>query len=113
MILLTEQIEDLLKGCFQRDIQLTYKDKTLMSGKLVLYKITDYVVTLTFQVNNESKCIDLPYPFNVEVVGSGFSFIYTLSSLCDNDTVLLKTIQSISKKRDSKFYNGYIKFSSL
>lgn len=110
MILLTEQIEDSLKKCFQRDIQLISKDKVLISGRLVLYKIIDYTITLTFQIDDEPKYIDIPYPFNVESINNGFSFIYTLSSLCDNDNALLSTIQGIPKKRDSKFYNSCINF---
>ena len=110
MILLTQQIEDSLKQCLQKDIQIISKDKILISGKLILYKIIDYTITLTFQIDNESKNIDIPYPFNIEKTVNGFSFIYTLNSLCDNDSNLLSIIQGISKKRDSRFYNSYVNF---
>lgn len=108
MILLTEKIEALLKSCLQKQIQLTVRDRKLASGKLLLYKFDGFYLVLTFHGLTGTDQVEIPYPFNTIEEGNKIRFDYRLESLSEKDYALLFVLQSISKKRESKFYNSVL-----
>jgi len=108
MILLTERIEAALKNCFQKHIQINIRDKKLINGKLLLYNFDCFYIILKFQGEDGIEQIEIPYPFNAKHEGKLITFDYRLESLAEKDFNLLFALQSISKKRESKFYNSIL-----
>lgn len=109
MILLTERIEEVLKGCLQKQIQLTVRDRKVSNGKLILYRLDGFYIVLTIQgVVGTCDSVEIPYPFNIIENGEKIQFDYRLESLAEKDFNLLFVLQSISKKRESKFYNSLL-----
>lgn len=113
MILLTEKIEDLLKGCLQHNIQITVKERKIVLGKLILYKIDGFYIQLSFQGSASIETVEIPYPFNTMNNDTKVQFDYRLESLAEKDFKLLFILQSISKKRESKFYNSILEITKL
>lgn len=113
MILLTERIEEALTGCLQRNVQITVKDRKIANGKLILYKIDGFYIQLTFQGATSLEHVDIPYPFNTIKEGTKLLFDYRLESLAEKDFNLLFILQSISKKRESKFYNSLLEIAQV
>lgn len=111
MILLTERIEKILKGCLQKQIQLSIRDRKLATGKLLLYKIDGFYIVLTFQNINGSDTIEIPYPFNTIDESNKILFDYRLEAMAEKDFNLLFALQSISKKRESRFYNSMLEIT--
>ena len=111
MILLTEKIETSLKGCFQKQVQLTVRDRKLINGKLILYRIEGFYIVLTIQTPTGCDTVEIPYPFNTMEEGSKILFDYRLESLSEKDFNLLFVLQSISKRRESRFYNSILEIS--
>lgn len=113
MILLTERIEDNLKGYLQRNIQVTVKDRKLHTGKLILYKIDGFYIQFTFQGTTGIEQVEIPYPFNTIKEKTKVVFDYRLDTLAEKDFNLLFILQSISKKRESKFYNSTLEIAEV
>jgi len=116
MILLTERIEEQLKQFLQKDIQVVVKDRKLYNGKLLLYRIDGFYIQLIFApsitaLNNSPVSVEIPYPFNIIEGAKKLSFDYRLEALAEKDFNLLFTLQSISKKRESKFYNSTLEIA--
>jgi len=114
MILLTERIEEVLKGLLQKRIQLTVRDKKIGAGKLILYRIDGFYIELTIQEDVLYSVIEIPYPFNTIIQNSSITqFDYRLETLSEKDHALLASLQSMTKKRDSKFYNALVNITQI
>jgi hypothetical protein len=108
MILLTERIESQLRGCFQKQIQLVVRDRKIAAGKLILFRIDGFYIVLTIQTATGCDTVEIPYPFNIIENSNKVGFDYRLESLSEKDYNLLFVLQSISKRRESKFYNSIL-----
>lgn len=115
MILLTERINEEFKKLFQKQITVTVRDRKLANGKLLLHRLDGFYLVLVF-VNPEDHPpvpyqIEIPYPFNIITEGSKLVLDYRLEAMSEKDFQLLFNLQSISKKRESKFYNSTLEIT--
>lgn len=107
MILLNERINAYLKGCFQKNLSIVVRDKKFATGKLILFKQDGCYLQLILNNGVENQTIEIPYPFNIYLKPNSQSIIldYKLEALSENDYNLLYILRSITKRRESRFYN--------
>jgi len=103
-----ENIEQLIKPFLLRDISFTVDNKTLKSGKLILFTVKDFfcVFTLTTSDRGNKRFIyEVPYPFTTYNTISSLEFDYTLDSFCLNNTIIANAVKKITFNRVSKLFN--------
>jgi len=103
-----EDIEQLIKPLLLRNISFTVDNKTLKSGKLILFSVKDFfcVFTLTTPDRGNKRFIyEIPYPFTTNVTISSLEFDYTIDSFCLNNNNIAAATKKISLNRPSKLFN--------
>ena len=103
-----EHIEQLIKPLLLRDISFTVDNKTLKSGKLILFSVKDFfcIFTLTTPDRGNKRYIyEVPYPFTTNTTVSSLEFDYTIDSFCLHNDNIISATKSIAVNRASKLFN--------
>lgn len=76
------EIEDILKDLLQSDIVFRVNNKNWRKGKLILYKLHDFVIQFILKNNVKIVKLDIPIPFNIKRMNkSKIVFDYKLNTL--------------------------------
>jgi hypothetical protein len=103
-----ENIEQLIKPFLLRDISFNIDNKTVKTGKLILFSIKDFfcVFTLTTPDRGNKRYIyEIPYPFTTNTTISSLEFDYTLESFCLGNENIAQATKKITYNRPSKLFN--------
>jgi|TARA_R110002050_G_scaffold6130_14_gene26022 hypothetical protein len=106
---LVDNTEKVLKTVLQKNIRFTVNGKGIREGKLILYQIKDYYMSLTiFTKKSQTKQYEIPIPFDIQHSGEDIIFDYTLHNVTKNDSLRKWLITSLSNKigKKSKLYNN-------
>lgn len=105
-----DRIEQGLKSFLQKDVTCLFKyeeknDKQFKKGKLILFSIKDFFITLVFDVDGATKKTEIPMPYDITKCRDGLILDYKLDNLHLDDPFLKVKIISLESQKKSKFYD--------
>jgi len=101
-----ERVNQSLKPFLLTDIVIKTDKKIIKKGKLKLFKIKQYNVSLSLEVEDKIKTYEIPYPFKIEGDEDLLILNYHLSSFIPSQySLFVKLLDSSSK---SKFYDNLL-----
>jgi hypothetical protein len=108
---MTEKIDSFIKPLLQKEVVFAFKHKSYKKGRLLIYKLSGNYMSFTVVNEKKRETFEVPYPFSVEAQENNVVFNYTLESLSEKDFSLLLALKSVTKVKNSKFYDNvlYIK----
>lgn len=106
-------LDNYFKGLFQKDVQLTLKNKPYKKGKLINFKLSGCYLSLVMLTGTKNETFEIPFPYAVKSVSGKLVFDYTLSTLAEQDYALLINLKSTSQVKKCKFYNTTLSIITL
>lgn len=109
---MVDNINESLSSLLQHNIKINVNDKTIRQGKLILYTIKDYVITITIRnIKNQLKMYDIYYPYSIYKDRSDIVFDYKLATLFNDHDPLINSLQGFSKDiRNHKLFDQALEF---
>lgn len=101
------------KELFQKDIQLTLKNKTYKKGKLINFKVSGCYLSLVLLTEKKKETFEIPFPFALKQKDLSVIFDYTLETLSEQDYELLVNLKTITPVKKCKFYNTLLTITPL
>jgi hypothetical protein len=74
--MLYEKLERHVNGLLQRKVEICLNNKTLKTGKLILFSVKDFYICFTLLINNAKKVYEMPYPFRFDYLDHGITLHY-------------------------------------
>ena len=119
-MLVSEKIEQTFVPLLQHNVCITYNNKNIKTGKLLLvtHKSTNICLTLLLP-NNTTKMYELPYPFDYEYVDNTtdkqITFNYCLSSICASQMLVYDFKDQLSSipKKPHRFLDNHIHIKTI
>lgn len=111
-MLVSEKVEKLFFNLLQHNICISYNNKNIKTGKLLLvsHKSTNICLTL-LQKDLNTKTYELPYPFEYRLTEPGeVIFDYCLSAICPTSELVSRFEINVSKKskKSHRFLNNHV-----
>lgn len=106
-------LDNCFKELFQKDVQLTLKNKPYKKGKLINFKLSGCYLSLVMLTEKKKETFEIPFPYAIKTVNSKLVFDYTLSTLAEQDYDLHINLKSTSRVKNCKFYNTILSITSL
>lgn len=100
-------LDNILADHFRKKINIIIDNKTVVEGRLILFKHRNYNYQLILS-NCKGKRFSyfFPIPFIVNVLSNdNIEMDYTLDSLTGGDTKIINIIKRLKKPNKSEFYN--------
>jgi len=110
---MTEKIDNFIKPLLQKEVTFSFKHKVYKKGRLLLYKLSGNYLSFTIINEKKRETFEVPFPFSVEIQNTNVVFNYTLDSLSEKDYSLLIALKSVTKVKNSKFYDNVLYLKSL
>lgn len=101
-------LETILQSLLQRQIRFVLNEKCFKTGRLLLYKISDYYIQLILRVGTANKTIEIPYPFDCICKNNTLQLVYKHASLHKNKAHTKELLQSIKPFKKSKYYDNVL-----
>lgn len=106
-------LDSFFKELFQKNIQLTLKNKPYKKGRLINFKVSGCYVSLVMQTEKKKETFEIPFPFALKHNGPNIIFDYTLETLSEQDVELLVNLRTVTKVKNCKFYNAILTIAPL
>ncbi len=106
-------LDENLKAYFQKDVQLTLKNKPFKKGKLINFKLSGCYISLIVHTEKKRETFEIPFPYAIRTENSKLVFDYTFETLAEHDEELLINLKTVTKVKNCKFYNTTLTISSL
>jgi len=101
-----EKVNQRLKPFLLDDIVIRTDKKIIKRGKLKLFKVKQYNISLSLEIDDKIKIYEIPYPFKMESLQDTLVFNYKLSSFIPDQYSLFVKLLDCSSK--SKFYDNLV-----
>lgn len=108
-----DQIDKALALLLQRDVKLMLGTKIIRQGKLLIYTINEYIITVTFKnPKKQVKVYDVYYPYNIyHNSNKDLVFDYSLEELTGGKIDMMESLLSIGESQKThKLFNSKLKF---
>lgn len=106
-------LDNSLKAYFQKDVQLTLKNKPFKKGKLINFKLSDCYISLIIHTEKKRETFEIPFPYAIRTENSKIVFDYTFETLAERDVELLINLKTVTKIKNCKFYNTILTITPL
>jgi hypothetical protein len=109
-------IEKVLKSLLQKNIRLQFKNKVFKSGKLILFKQSNYHLAFILHSHKKGNVkFEIPIPFAVEYWPEDHLVYldYRLGTLAKRKEELLQQLKSVSPVKNSKYYDSILEIDIL
>lgn len=102
-----ELIEEKLTKHLQKKVDFVLDNKTIKSGKIMLFCIKDFFCTFTLYSQEKKKKIiyEIPYPFNASFQDESVMFDYTIETFSKGRNDILPLINSLRTSKSCKLLN--------
>jgi len=101
-----ERVNQSLKPFLLQNIIIKTDKKIIKKGKLKLFKIKQYNISLSLEIDGKIKIYEIPYPFKIEGSLDKLIFNYRISSFIPEQYSLFIKLLDCSSK--SKFYDNLL-----
>jgi len=108
------QIDTALADLLQRNVKLMIGPKIIRQGKLLIYTIDEYIITVTLKnLKKQVKIYDIYYPYSIYHEDNGeLVFDYTLEELTGGKDEMIDELVEISKAgKTHKLFNEKLHFT--
>ena len=106
-------LDNSFKVLFQKNVQLTLKNKLYNKGKLINFKVSGCYLSLIILTDKKKETFEIPFPYAIKNIGDKLVFDYTLNALAEQDYDLLVNLKSTSQVKNCKFYNTTLSITPL
>jgi len=100
-----EKLEKSINTFLQQKISFSVNNKSIKTGKLILFCIKDFYLIFTIMVNQTKKVFEVPYPYNFFIGSKKIVFDYSVDSLCNEDRKILEYAKFLIPKKPGKYFN--------
>jgi hypothetical protein len=105
------KITDTINKHLQKNVEFVVENKTIKSGKVLLFSIKDFFCC--FLLFNESKkkrfLFEIPYPFSFSEEKNELIFDYTLNTFSSNNPTLKVDLLKFRNKKPCKLFNKKVR----
>ena len=100
----------ILQNFLQSRVIFKCDNKVLKTGKIKLFNIKQYFIKFYIETDkNESKVLELPYPFLINYSGEGnCTLSYKISALCNNIQPVCNMLRGCKTTTASKVYDNVV-----
>lgn len=106
-------LDNHFKTLFQKNIQLTLKNKAFKKGKLINFKVSGCYLAVVLLTEKKKETFEIPFPFAISKDERGIMFDYTLQTLSEQDYELFVNLKTITPVKKCKFYNTVLTITTL
>ena len=106
-------LDTYFKELFQKNIQLTLKNKPYKRGKLINFKLSGCYISFVMLTEKKKETFEIPFPFAMSRKEGKIAFDYTLESLSEQDAELFVNLKTVTKVKNCKFYNAVLTITTL
>lgn len=106
-------LDNHFKQLFQKNIQLTLKNKVYKKGKLINFKVSGCYLSIVLLTEKKKETFEIPFPFAIKQHETNIIFDYTLDTLSEQDYELLVNLKTLTPLKKCKFYNTALTIISL
>jgi hypothetical protein len=110
--MLHEHLEKHINGLLQRKVEICLNNKTLKTGKLILFSVKDFYICFTLLINNVRKIYEIPYPFKFEYSNSDIILFYQEKYITFKEKKPL-FYSDIFKVKSNKFLNQQVHIKNV
>lgn len=110
-----ENIDDsILSDFLLKDITILHNNKSLRTGKLLLFSIKDFYFHFTLNIDGSTKHFEIPYPFKISKISDNmFLLDFTLSAFRAEYSDIERRIKNIGNKKKSRYYNSILRLQAI
>ena len=107
------RLEEQLKDVILKNVDFQIDGKSVKRGKIKVYNSKQFFIRFKLEQDNKIQEYDLPYPFKVLKVPSGYVFDYCLSAFCPRTEELYWKMLLMDKSEASRLHNNYLHVITL
>ena len=107
------KIENYLTDLIIKEVDFQVDGKTLKKGKVKVYNTKQFFIKFKLENDGEFKDFELPYPFEVSRIETGYIFNYCLSAFCPRTEDSYWKMFLMDRSGASKLYNTHLMVISL
>jgi hypothetical protein len=103
----TEHISDKFNGNLQKNIDFIIENKTIKTGKIILFSIKDFFCSflLLNEIKKKRFIYEIPYPYDILIENENLIFDYTLDTFIKNNPLIKEDLLKLRTKKPSKLFN--------
>lgn len=110
-MILSDNVEQILKATLQNNVQFVLNDKIVRQGKIILFTVKDYYISFNFITpENLQKNYEIPIPFSIHKRNGNIFLDYNLHHVTKKEFSNEFLVKQISSKIDkkTKFLNNIL-----
>lgn len=106
-----ESLEKNINKFLQQKINISVNNKFTKSGKLILFCIKDFYLVFTILIQQTKKIVEIPYPFDYEIIDNKIILSYMVDKFCSNIYEVQNHVKLLTPRKPNKFFNVYAEIS--
>jgi hypothetical protein len=99
---------DIFLNNLHRRFKIICNNKTLKEGKLILFNVSDFYYTFTFELSGAKKHLKLPMAFSITQSVSSIRLDYRIKTLCFGIDDIMFNCQMIKPKMKNNLYDNIV-----
>lgn len=103
-----EQLEEKLKDVILQTVEFVVDGKPIKQGKIRVYNTKQFFIKFKLENGDESKDMELPYPYRLEKIGNSYLFDYCLSAFCPPTELVFYKMKLLNKENASKLHDNHL-----
>jgi len=102
-----EHIINTINKHLQKKIDFVIDNKTIKSGKIILFSIKDFFCSFLLYSEQKNKrfLYEIPYPFVYLENDNSITFDYTIETFVKNNPAIKDYLLKLKNKKQSKLFN--------
>ena len=108
-----QDIERSINHFLLKEIAFITNQKTIKSGKLILFCIKDFYLVFTLSIGSTKKVFELPYPFNFRTSNKRIYLDYSIKTFTHNIPEIFNLTKLLTVKKPNKLFNSYAEIVEL
>ena len=107
------KLEEELKPLILKYVEFKIGDKVIKKGKIKIFNTKQFFIKFKIDNGLDTKEYEIPYPFKVEKIPSGFMFDYCLSAFVPKTEESFWKMRTMNTSESSKLHENYLYIVSL
>lgn len=102
-----EQLEKTINRFLQQKISININNKTVKTGKLLLFCIKDFYLVFTLNISHSKKIFEIPYPYSFLINNNKIILNYTIGAFSASIQNVDNYIKLLTPKKPNKYFNTF------